>query len=142
MLSGPPYPSNSNSCLKQEMDYQIKKNHNQNFSPNYQNIIFLSRKKYTSLRNVRKHTNTTYYFKDLIFSNSFFINLRKLIKWVFSGLLHFSKNLMEKSFLQGTMPLMQMASSEHTSSHLRHPKQASSSTTSMASFISLKQRTR
>jgi hypothetical protein len=46
-----------------------------------------------------------------------------------------------KQFCQGTIPLMRIASSEHTSSHLRQPKQTSSSTTSMDPLLSLKHRT-
>ena len=44
-------------------------------------------------------------------------------------------------FNHGTIPLIRIASSGHTSSHLRQPKQTSSLTISIRPLLTLKQRT-
>jgi hypothetical protein len=46
-----------------------------------------------------------------------------------------------KPFCQGTIPLMRIASSGQTSSHLRQPKQTSSLIISSRPLLSFKQRT-
>ena len=58
--------------------------------------------------------------------------------------LYFNKLSLSKKdglFSQGTMPLMRIASSGHTSSHFLQPKQTSSLTISSKPLLILKQRT-